>query len=320
MEVGTVPPITNCVQKSSRKGRFTKSRNTGGVARKGIKPKGKNGELWQAKHNMRGMLEKQKLLGGEVPPTSTATPTSKNKKKLFVGAVPPTSTATPTEIEKVVLLSRAVPPPSDAATPDIWNRKELQSGTVPTRSTATLTAKRIRELFGGIVPTKSTATRRDKNKEELLSGTVPPLSTATQEGNKKIGLLWGTVPPSSLSTSTQNKETRKSQIECSTAQTSQTWNLESEVAKVKLQGKAKSQEVLFLQSEVSQARGGLHKSSKKIQLPRKVSEMRKIWEPISNVSKFTHGPEISDTSTICAKPMGGQDMPTVLGPANSAGH
>ena len=100
MEVSTVPPITNCVKKSSRKGRFTKSRNTGGVARKGIKPKGKNGELWQAKYNMRGMLERKKLLGGEVPPTSTATPKSKNIKKLFVGAVPPTSPATPTETAK----------------------------------------------------------------------------------------------------------------------------------------------------------------------------------------------------------------------------
>ena len=87
----------------------------------------------------------------------------------------------------------------------------------------------------------------------------------------------------------------------------------------KLQGKANSQEVLFLQSEVSQARGGLHKSTKKIQLPRKVSEMRKIWEQ-TNVRKFNNGPEISESSTICAKPMGGQDMPTVLGPANSAGY
>ena len=49
---------------------------------------------------MRGMLEKKKLLGGEVPPTSTATPKSKNIKKLFVGAVPPTSPATPTETAK----------------------------------------------------------------------------------------------------------------------------------------------------------------------------------------------------------------------------
>ena len=47
--------------------------------------------------------------------------------------------------------------------------------------------------------------------------------------------------------------------------------------------------------------------------------MRKIWEQ-TNVSKFNNGPEISETSTICAKPMGGQDMPTVLGPANKAGH
>ena len=82
-----------------------------------------------------------------------------------------------------------------------------------------------------------------------------------------------------------------------------------------MQGKANSQEVFFLQSEISQARGSLQKSTKKIQLPKKVSEMRKIWEQ-TNVA----GPEISETSTICAKPMGGQDMPTVLGPANSAGH
>ena len=47
--------------------------------------------------------------------------------------------------------------------------------------------------------------------------------------------------------------------------------------------------------------------------------MRKIWEQ-TNVSKFNNGPEISETSTICAKAMGGQVMPTLLGPTNSAGY
>jgi hypothetical protein len=50
------------------------------------------------------------------------------------------------------------------------------------------------------------------------------------------------------SAATQKTETRKSKIECSTSQTRQIWNQESEVAKVKLQGKANSQEVLSLQS------------------------------------------------------------------------
>ena len=66
-----------------------------------------------------------------------------------------------------------------------------------------------------------------------MSGTVPPSSTATQTGKKKTGLLWGTVPPSA-STATQKTEARNSKIECLTAQTSQIWNQESEVAKVKL--------------------------------------------------------------------------------------
>ena len=47
--------------------------------------------------------------------------------------------------------------------------------------------------------------------------------------------------------------------------------------------------------------------------------MRKIWEK-TNVPKFDNGPEISETTTICAKPIGGQDMSTVLGPANKTGH
>ena len=70
------------------------------MSRKGIQPYGDNDELWKAKHNMHRMLMNKKLLGGVVPPTSTATPTSKTKKKLFVGAVLPTSTATPTERER----------------------------------------------------------------------------------------------------------------------------------------------------------------------------------------------------------------------------
>ena len=217
---------------------------------------------------------------------------------------------TSTEIEKTELLGRTVPPTSDAAIPEVRKVKELLSGTVPPKSTVTLTATRSQKLFGRIVPPTSTATRRERKQEELLPGTVPPSSTATQTGKKKIGLLWGTVPPT-VSTATQKTEARKSKIGCLTAQTSQIWNQESEVAKVKLRGKANSKEVLFLHSEVSQARGGLHKSSKKIQLPTKVSEMRKIWEK-TNVPKFDNGPEISETATIFAKPMGGQDMPTVL--------
>ena len=116
-KVGTVPPKTN-VQKSSRKSRVGKSRNAGGVARKGIKPIGENGELWKAKLNMRRMFIKKKLLCGVVPPTSTATPTSKNKMKLLAGAVAPTSTATPTERNQEELLGRTVPPTSDA-TPEV---------------------------------------------------------------------------------------------------------------------------------------------------------------------------------------------------------
>ena len=42
-KVGTVPPKTNGVQKSSRKSRVAKSGNVGGVARKGIKPIVENG-------------------------------------------------------------------------------------------------------------------------------------------------------------------------------------------------------------------------------------------------------------------------------------
>ena len=71
---------------------------------RGGKESGENGELWKAKHNLRRMLMNKKLLGGVVPPTSTATPTSKNKKKLFVGAVLHTSTATPTEREKNLVI------------------------------------------------------------------------------------------------------------------------------------------------------------------------------------------------------------------------
>ena len=64
-----------------------------------------------------------------------------------------------------------------------------------------------------------------------------------------------------------------------------------------------------------QAGGDQHniqKSTKEIKLPSKVSEMRKIWEQ-NIVSKYTDGPRISETKSICAKPMGGLEKPTVFG-------
>jgi hypothetical protein len=187
----------------------------------------------------------------------------------------------------------------------MFREKKLLSRVVPPTSMAAPTSKTKMKLFGGVVPPKSTATPTVRKQEELLAGAVPPPSTATQTGRKKMGLLWGTVP--SVSTATLKTETRKSKTECSTVQTSQTWNQESEVAKVKLQGKANSQEVFFLQSEISQARGSLQKSTKKNLITKKVSEMQKIWEQ-TNVSKSNAGPEISETSTICAKPKGGRDF------------
>ena len=191
--------------------------------------------------------------------------------KLLVGAVPHTSTTTPTEKNQEELLGRTVPPTS-VVKAEVRKNKELLSGTVAPKTTVTLTAMKPKELFGGVVPPKSLATPTVRKQEELLAGAVPPPSTATQTGRKKMGLLWGTVP--SVSTATLKTETRKSKSECSTVQTSQTWNQESEVAKVKLQGKANSQEVRFLHSEISRASGSLQKSTTKIQLPKQVSEMR----------------------------------------------
>ena len=94
------------------------------MARKGVQPSGENGELWKAKINMLRMFKENKLLCGAVPPTSTATPTSRKQRNLLGGAVPPTSTATPIVRKHEELFGGAVPP-TTMATPQGQTQKKL---------------------------------------------------------------------------------------------------------------------------------------------------------------------------------------------------
>ena len=209
-------------------------------------------------------------------------------------------------------------PPTSPASPIVRKHEELLGGAVPPTTTATPQGQMQKKLLGRAVIQPSTATPKEVEKKMLLGGAVPPPSTATLKGRKQMKLLWGAVPPVSTATP---PEDRKLKPECSTVQTSHTPIQKSEVARVEFQGKENSKEVLLQKSDILKARGEQHniqKSTKIIPLSNKVCEMRKIWES-NNISKCQDGPRISETMSICAKPMGGLDKPTVLGPANSAG-
>ena len=144
-----------------------------------------------------------------------------------------------------------------------------------------------------------------------MSGTVPPPKWSAT-GRNKMGLLSGTVTPASTASPWGARNQRR---KCPSAQTSHTPIQKAEVATVILSGKEVKDGVLPNDSNILQAGGDQHniqKSTKEIKLPSKVSEMRKIWEQ-NIVSKYTDGPRISETKSICAKPMGGLEKPTVFG-------
>ena len=61
VQVSTVPPKNNGVQKSSRRNRHEKTRN-GGEAWKGVEPIGKNGELWEAKLNLKRIFKEKETI------------------------------------------------------------------------------------------------------------------------------------------------------------------------------------------------------------------------------------------------------------------
>ena len=84
-KIGTVPPNNHHGLKKSSRSRHGKNRKVSGI-RKGIKPLGENGTIWQGKLDMKRMFAEKKLLWGAVPPPTTATPTEMNKKMLLWGA------------------------------------------------------------------------------------------------------------------------------------------------------------------------------------------------------------------------------------------
>ena len=178
--------------------------------------------------------------------------------------------------------------------PIITNK--FQSGAVPPAPTATPVPPKL--PANSPVPPASTATISGSSRKKLLVGTIPTLS--------------GTVMPASTATPWGARNKRR---KCPSSQTSHTPIQKAEVATVTLSGKEEKDGVLQNDSKILQAGGDQHivqKSTKEIKLKSKVSEMRKIWEQ-NIVSKFTDGPRISETKSICAKPMGGLEKPTVFG-------
>ena len=178
--------------------------------------------------------------------------------------------------------------------PIITNK--FQSGAVPPAPTATPVPPKL--PANSPVPPASTATISGSSRKKLLVGTIPTLS--------------GTVMPASTATPWGARNKRR---KCPSSQTSHTPIQKAEVATVTLSGKDEKDGVLQNDSKILQAGGDQHivqKSTKEIKLKSKVSEMRKIWEQ-NIVSKFTDGPRISETKSICAKPMGGLEKPTVFG-------
>ena len=81
-KIGTVPPDNHHGLKKSSRSRHGKSRKVSGI-RRGIKPLGENGIIWQGKLDMKRMFAEKKIMWGAVPQPMTATPTESNKARFL---------------------------------------------------------------------------------------------------------------------------------------------------------------------------------------------------------------------------------------------
>ena len=276
-KIGTGAPNNQHGLRKSSRSRHGKSGKVSGI-RRGIKPMGENGVIWQGKFDMKRMFEEKKIMWRAVPKPITATHTESIKTQLQ-GTVPQEATATPTEMIKMRLLGRDV----------------------PTTTTATPTEMKSKKIIRGAVPQPPTATPTEGGKKQVLLRAVPKPTTATPA--RKVTrfeseIVLPTRPkPESLQLPTCNRR------------------IQPKITEVKMPGELKSNdnEVIVPRSMTSMMKGTtqpIKKSTKGATFPTTVSEIRKIWENKNFKSEIRPGS--SANKPICVEPMGGQIMPTVL--------
>ena len=276
-KIGTGAPNNQHGLRKSSRSRHGKSGKVSGI-RRGIKPMGENGVIWQGKFDMKRMFEENKIMWRAVPKPTTATHTESIKTQLR-GTVPQEATATPIEIIKMRLLGRDV----------------------LTTTTATPTEMKSKKIIRGAVPQPPTATPTEGGKKQVLLRAVPKPTTATPA--RKVTrfeseiVLPTRTKPESLQLPTCNRR------------------IQPKITEVKMPGELKSNdnEVIVPRSMTSMMKGTtqpIKKSTKGATFPTTVSEIRKIWENKNFKSEIRPGS--SANKPICVEPMGGQIMPTVL--------